>query len=114
MMGNKVNCAHHCYDNGCLGNCLIKRLRENYALPQGPDKITRGTGCCHSDESAEGRTEKQMEGGAVKIQQDSILLILILFNVKHCRLKKIPTGTYVIIFHSFSLIKYEILSHFLW
>lgn len=26
MMGNKGNCAHHRYDNGCLGDCLIKRL----------------------------------------------------------------------------------------
>lgn len=28
MMSNKVNCAHHCYDNGCLGDCLIRRPRK--------------------------------------------------------------------------------------
>lgn len=28
MMGNKVNCAHHCYGNSCLGDCLIKKPRK--------------------------------------------------------------------------------------
>lgn len=48
---------------GCLGECLIKRLRtlENNALhlPWGSDKITGEACWCHGDRSAEGRPGTQ-------------------------------------------------------